>query len=255
MRHNFVNDIGDYAKYALLRAVCASDLELIRLGVIWYLTDHVEWNADGRKRAHLSQDGWANLDPDLLATMRQLESTLPSKDALNVSLIEASGILPAGTVFFAEALPQGQGTPRQRASERTVWFERARKSVANCNLIFLDPDNGLEVPSVPVTSRLASKYASVPEVGRLLESGASVVLYQHGCRMPWQAQRERILSQIASGTDQAVVIRTLRFGAFGARAFFCVTTCPRMSAAVERGLDQLRRRVEGWDKSGHLLIE
>jgi hypothetical protein len=120
VRHNFVNDIGDYAKYALLRAVCASDQELIRLGVIWYLTDHAEWNADGRKRAHLSQDGWANLDPDLLATMRQLESTLPSQDALNVSLIEASGILPAGTVFFAEALPQVQGTPRQRASERTV---------------------------------------------------------------------------------------------------------------------------------------
>jgi hypothetical protein len=255
VRHNFVNDIGDYAKYALLRAVCASDQELIRLGVIWYLTDHAEWNADGRKRAHLSQDGWANLDPDLLARMRQLESTLPGQNALNVGLIEASGILPTGTVFFSGALPQGQGTPRQRASERTAWFERARKAVATCNLVFLDPDNGLEVPSVPVTSRLASKYATVPEVGWLLESGASVVLYQHGSRVPWQAQRERILSQIASGTDRALVVRTLRFGAFGVRAFFCVTTCPRMTAAVERSLDQLRRRVEGWDKSGYLLIE
>lgn len=250
-----MNDIGDYAKYALLRAVCANEQEPIRLGVIWYLTDHAESNADGRKRAHLSQDGWVNLDPDLLARMRQLERTLPGQDALNLSLIEDSGILPAGTVFFSEALPQGQGPPSQRTSERTAWFERARKAVANCNLVFLDPDNGLEVPSVPITSRLASKYASVAEVGWLLESGAAVVLYQHGSRMSWQAQRERILSQMASGTDQALVIRSLRFGAFGARAFFCVTTCPRMTAAVERGLEQLRRRVEGWDKSGYLLIE
>jgi hypothetical protein len=50
VRHNFVNDIGDYAKYALLRALCASAQPAIRLGVIWYLTEHVERNNDGRKR-------------------------------------------------------------------------------------------------------------------------------------------------------------------------------------------------------------
>ena len=53
MRHNFVNDIGDYAKFALLRALCAAN-ETTRLGVIWYLTEHVEHNGDGRKRNHLS---------------------------------------------------------------------------------------------------------------------------------------------------------------------------------------------------------
>jgi hypothetical protein len=254
VRHNFVNDIGDYAKYALLRALCASDQELIRLGVIWYLTDHAELNGDGRKRAHLSDGGWERLDSGLLAMMRQLESTLPSQD-LSLSLIEASGILPAGTAFFSETVPRMQARPRQRAPERAAWFERARAAVANCNLVFLDPDNGLEVPSVAVTSPLACKYAAVREVAALLDNGASVVLYQHGSRTPWEAQRERIRAQISSGTDRPLVIRTLRFGAFGVRAFFCITTFPRMTDAVEHGLDQLRRRVEGWDKSRYLLIE
>src|SRR6266487_4524467 len=88
VRDNFVNDIGDYAKYALLRAICAGGEETIRLGVIWYLTEHAERNGDGRKRPHLSQDGWERLDPDLLAAMRGIEGALPSPSALSVSLIQ-----------------------------------------------------------------------------------------------------------------------------------------------------------------------
>ena len=255
MRHNFVNDIGDYAKYTLLRALCANGQAAIRLGVIWYLTDHAEQNGDGRKRAHLSQDGWENLDPDLLATLRLIESTLRSQEELNVRLIEASGILPLDTAYFSEPIPRVQRNVQQRISARAAWFSRAQTAVAHCNLVFLDPDNGLEVRSAPITSSLASKYATIPEIAALLENGAGVVLYQHGSRTPWPAQRERICAQIASGTSQALTIRSLRFGAFGARAFFCVTACPHLTDAVGTGLDQLRQRVDGWDKSSYLLVE
>src|SRR5207248_6093505 len=58
MRHNFVNDIGDYSKYALLRALCGHGSGIARLGVLWYLTEHRATNGDGRKRPHLSGDGW-----------------------------------------------------------------------------------------------------------------------------------------------------------------------------------------------------
>jgi hypothetical protein len=121
--------------------------------------------------------------------------------------------------------------------------------------VFLDPDNGLEVRSVPLTSPSAGKYATVSEIAALLENGAGVVLYQHGSRTPWPVQREHICAQIASGTDQALTIRSLRFGAFGTRAFFCITTQPWMTDAVARGLDRLRLRVEGWDKSSYLAVE
>lgn len=255
MRHNFVNDIGDYAKYALLRAFYAAGDGAVRLGVIWYLTSHAENNNDGRKRAHLLTDGWEGLDPDLLARMRRIEGSLLSRDQLNVGLIETSGILPPGTAYFSESVPRVQGIARERAAGRAAWFERAHKTVAQSNLVFLDPDNGLEVPSVPVTSPLSNKYATAAEIAALLEAGSSVVLYQHGSRTPWQRQREQVCARIAAETDQGITIRSLRFGAFGARAFFCVTVDQEMTAAVESGLNHLQQRVTAWDKSSYLLIE
>jgi hypothetical protein len=255
VRHNFVNDIGDYAKYALLRALCASGEPAMRLGIIWYLTEHAESNNDGRKRSHLVSAGWEDLDPGLLPRLRDIESTVQSQDQLNVSLIETAGILPPDTTYFSEPIPLARGTAQQRVLERAAWFERARKAVASCELVFLDPDNGLEVRSVPITSPLSSKYATVAEVARLLDTGAGVVLYQHGNRMPWPAQRERVCTQIAAGAGRAITIRSLRFGAFGARAFFCITSDQEMSDIVEQGLDRLRRRITGWDKSSYLLIQ
>lgn len=255
MRHNFVNDIGDYAKYALLRALCANGQATIHLGVIWYLTDHAEQNGDGRRRAHLSQNGWEALDPELLNNMRLIEGALESQDELNVRLIEASGILPPDTAYFSEAIPHVERSVPQRVSARAAWFSRAQKRVANCNLVFLDPDNGLEVRSAPITSPLARKYTAVSEIAALLEHGTGVVLYQHGSRTPWPVQRERICAQIASGTDRALTIRSLRFGAFGTRAFFCVTSCRDLTDAVDAGLNQISLRVDSWDKSSYLLVE
>ena len=255
VRHNFVNDIGDYAKYALLRALCASGPADLRLGVIWYLTEHAAHNGDGRKRAHLSGEGWEEFDPELLGAMRRIEGRLRGQDDLNLNLIEASGILPAETTYFSEAVPHAGGSTQQRAADRAAWFERARKAVEDCDLIFLDPDNGLEVRSAPVTSPQAGKYATVPEISTLLESGAAVVLYQHGNRTPWPTQRERMCREISSGTTQPLTIRTLRFGAYGVRAFFCISPSQLLDEVVQRALDLLYRRTRGWDKSSHLQVE
>jgi hypothetical protein len=255
VRHNFVNDIGDYAKYALLRALCDADPAYVRLGVIWYLTDHEESNGDGRKRAHLSGSGWETLDPGLLAAMRDIEWRLQGKDQLNVRLIEAASILPGGTAFFAEALPRAGGSAQTRVAERVAWFERARKAVTDRNLVFIDPDNGLQPRSVRLTSPLAGKYATAPEIAALLDAGTAVVLYQHGSRMAWPEQRENVCSAVVAATGKAVTIRTLRFRAYGVRAFFCITTNPRMTGVVNGGMDLLRRRTEGWDKARYLVME
>jgi hypothetical protein len=140
-------------------------------------------------------------------------------------------------------------------AERAAWFERARKVVADCDLVFLDPDNGLEVRSIPVTSPLAGEYATVGEVAALLRTGAGVVLYQHGSRTPWHTQRRRVCTQIIAGADRPLTIRSFRFGAFGARAFFCIASDRRMSDTIEDGLDRIGRRIDRWDKSGCLLVE
>jgi hypothetical protein len=255
VRHNFVNDIGDYAKYALLRAICASGDTPMRLGVIWYLTDHAESNGDGRKRAHLTRGGWEDLDPELLAAMRRIENARQDQSALNVALIESSSILPADTMYFSEPLPGVGGNAQHRVAERAAWFRRARNAVKGSDLVFLDPDNGLQVRSVPLSASLSCKYAAVAEISALLDDSTGVVLYQHGNRAAWSQQRAEVCTQIASGTSRPVTIRSLRFGAFGVRAFFCIAVSRPIADAIEGGLGLLQRRAARWDRSRYLLIE
>lgn len=255
MRHNFVNDIGDYAKYALLRALADNGSVPVRLGVIWYLTEHAEHNGDGRKRGHLTQDGWEALDPELLTRMRLIEAALPDPEALDVRLVESSGILPPDTVYFSEPMPRVPGDARHRTASRAAWFARARQSLADCDVVFVDPDNGLEVPSVPMASPLAAKYAAISELLELLDAHSGVVLYQHADRTPWAQQRKRICEQITSVAPGPLVIRSLRFGAFGARAFFCITGRSELTQAVDKALSRLGTRAATWDKGRYLMLE
>jgi hypothetical protein len=249
VRHNFVNDIGDYAKYALLRVLSASSHPPLTLGVIWYLTEHAEHNGDGRRRPHLSQDGWEQIDPELLAQMRSIESSLRTVDDLHLNLIEDSAILPADTVYFSKPLPDMPSSRAQRVAKRAEWFAAAKQAVADCNLIFLDPDNGLEVKSAGLGSRLASKYVTISEMVELLAGGKLVILYQHCDRSPWQIQRAKICDQLTIGAGQRLFVRSVRFGAFGARAFFCLTLNPDMAETINAGIQEFAERIVGWDKA------
>ncbi len=49
MQDRYAGDIGDFQKYALLKALSEKDL---RLAVIWYLNPDVEGNADGSFMAY-----------------------------------------------------------------------------------------------------------------------------------------------------------------------------------------------------------
>lgn len=228
----------------------------MRLGVIWYLTVHSEANGDGRRRAHLSREGWDGLDPELLGMMRSIESNLRTQGDLHLSLIEESNILPKGTTFFSEPLPDATRLPHQRLYERAIWFRRAREAVTGCQLVFLDPDNGLEVRSVSLSSRFAGKYTTVAEIDSLLSAGAGVAFYQHCDRSAWGVQRARILNQILSGVNQRdVTIRSVRFGAFGSRAFFCVSTRQEITHALNERLVRFEEHVSAWERSHLFLFE
>jgi hypothetical protein len=50
---------------------------------------------------------------------------------------------------------------------------------ADRNLVFLDPDNGLEVKSVPKGRKRSSKYAFLDEIADHYGAGRTILLYQH----------------------------------------------------------------------------
>ena len=165
MKDQYVGDINDFCKYALLRAMSA--VHDGRLVVAWMLTPP-DGRSDGGQIAYLKRpERFRTVDPDLFDGLaEQLTSRTRS-----VAAIEATGIL-AGASFHSTPLPDA-------AAERHSWFAELTENLQPRDLVFLDPDNGLAVPSVPVGRRHSAKYLYWGELETVLADGRSACIYQH----------------------------------------------------------------------------
>jgi hypothetical protein len=101
--------------------------------------------------------------------------------------LEKAGILPANTVYFSDPLsfhlefPSQSREDRQKRKERRrQWLDRAVLKVSKCNVVFLDPDNGLQIPSCSKTSQVRSgKFAYYSEISELEKGKGVTIIYQH----------------------------------------------------------------------------
>ena len=179
-----MGDIGDYGKYGLLRAVAASGL---RLAVNWYrvippspepsdpetrLRPRKKNGAaparrkpqDGRYTEYLSRPAqYSHYDPALFDCLAELVQRDRRLEAL-----QASGILQA--TFYAEPLT---GTDRRQ------WHAKALDATRNGDVVFLDPDNGLETARMHRRRAAAEKHVTWQEAKDYYDRGQSVILYQH----------------------------------------------------------------------------
>jgi hypothetical protein len=111
VRHNWVRDIADFAKYGLLKRLAGDDL---RLGVFWYLTTHAAANRP--LVSYLSQpDRYRACDDALFDTLRRLH--IEKGDKLTLEDIERGDVLPRSTVFHSRPLST---TAIERTSRRMV---------------------------------------------------------------------------------------------------------------------------------------
>lgn len=183
MKNQYFGDINDYRKYGLLRALQASgDGSLL---VAWMLTPD-DGGPDGRLRDYLeSPNRWAHYDRDLFDGLSRLLRSAPQPA---VSLLESSGLLPK-TCYHSVAVPDCR-------QERDAWRTDLLRAAAGVDLVFLDPDNGIQVPSKPVGRKGSSKYVTWREIEELWAAGCSVLIYQHFRRERRQAFAERIAADL-----------------------------------------------------------
>jgi hypothetical protein len=184
MQDRYAGDAGDYGKFGLLRALvsaaAAQDFDF-RLGILWYRYPD-EWHtADGKHISYLNDSPrndtlYRACDPELYAGMRRLVA-----GRRELASIPGMGILPASVVYGDEPLDFGGRTlPWQdRAEWRRAWAARALAAVESCNLVLMDPDNGLAGPRVSRSSRRAGKYVFLDEIEPMIARRQSVILYQH----------------------------------------------------------------------------
>jgi hypothetical protein len=166
MKNQYFGDINDYRKYGLLRA-----LQLhasVRVLVAWMLTPD-DGGPDGGKREYLRDPGrWRTYDPGLYDGLRKL---LRHEVAPTVSLIERSSLLP-NTSYYPAVVPDAR-------VDRDGWREGLLAAAQDAGLVFLDPDNGIEVRSKPIGRKGSSKYVAWRELQDLWNVGCSLLVYQH----------------------------------------------------------------------------
>ncbi len=225
MQHRYVGDIGDFVKLAILRAVYPAG----NLGVAWWLFPDECHNGDGRHTTYLQQpERWRALDPVLFDTLGQVVA----EGERNVHALQDARLL-TGAQFADEVLPVG-GSPADRRNSRVAWFERVQAKLAASEVVFVDPDNGLETAGFSPGTAVAGKSISVAELLALAAGGRAVIAYHHQTRMKgghlheigyWQ-QRLR-----ASGFNTADAIRATPYSP---RAFFLLDAPQEMRAKAAR---------------------
>jgi hypothetical protein len=155
-----------------------------------------------------------------------------------VRIVREWGLLPPATVFVEDVVAS--------RADRDWWCERAVAATTDADLVFLDPDNGLEVTSVGRRSATAPKYTYYSELMPYVQRPQSLIVYHHlGRRGTADEQIDGRLTELGACTNRQPF--ALRFRGGTARAYFVIPS----SDAGER----LRRRTRefldsGWASKG-----
>lgn len=111
-----------------------------RLGVAWWLTSDEERKNDGRHIGYLDDsEKWRRFDPMGFDGLREIVR----RNDRSVAAIEGSGLLPLDCLFASRVIPLPVDLTR-RVDERRRWASEIGVVLNEANLLFLDPDNGLE---------------------------------------------------------------------------------------------------------------
>ena len=179
--------IGDVI-YSLLKAFADAG---VRVGVNWYLTEN-DGSNDGKFTRYLQDGSLRKLSPDVFDAM----STIVLKPDKSVMDVQNSGVIP-DAIFYADLL-KPTGSPENRKQKRIAWFQKSLHELSEAELIFMDPDNGLQ-ESNEASKLGAEKYVLPDEVERYFREGCNVVYYCHKGRrtLPqWMSYKSLMFQRI-----------------------------------------------------------
>jgi hypothetical protein len=203
MKDQYVGDVNDYLKYALLRRLAERDFSV---AVVWMLTTP-DARRDGRRLSYLAQpEKYRQLDPPLFDSLRELVR----RERRDVRAVAREEIIP-NTTYVSDVLSDS-------LLARHSYFHHTWEIAGERDLIFFDPDNGFSVGSVPKGRRNSSKYLYWDELGEAFSRNYSVVVYQHFPRR----RRSDYISEIADRVREVTGSRHILGVSTSHVAFFIV---------------------------------
>ena len=184
MRDAYVGNLGDFAKYSLLRALTGRpekpSEEALPLHTVWFRV------CDDMDPKPSTDVGWRYLDdPDRYRAcdprlFECLKKQFRSPEGRSLDQVRSIRILPPETLYQSEKVPDCHHARRRRPA-REAWTSEMVSEVVeqSCPIVFLDPDVGIAPTS---KKNLASARHVYPcEVNQLLErmdAGGTLVVYQ-----------------------------------------------------------------------------
>lgn len=244
MQDRYVGDVGDFAKFGLLRRLTESDRPKLRLGVVWCAFPDESHNGDGRHVAYLRNETFAALDPDLHARL----SGLVDMGSRTMRDVEVSGILPKPTLFYREpssGLAGDSGTVGYRRHVyRTAWLAGALSATEAADLVFFDPDNGIATELTPRLGPKSGKFIFRDELIPFWQRGQSLVIYHHlnrTCTAEIQTVRlEATLAETFPGSPSLIPLLFRR----GSCRHFWIVSQPGHAAALGKAAEAFL--ASGW---------
>ena len=234
MQNRYVGDVGDFAKYGLLRAIMGRK----RLGVAWYLHPDAGPIGDGKHADYLCRPAeFRHLDCKLFDEMKIIREG----DLRSVAAVEKSGIL-GNAAFADEYLGVERIAVGKRDLQRRQWFARVKDRLADCDFIFADPDNGL-YPDDKFNAGQKVNWKRIPLAEATdLAAGRTAVIYHHNTRYPGGHCKEiRYWMSRLPGCNHA-----FHWKRWSSRTFFIINP----DRETEHLLGQFARR---WRKCGELI--
>jgi hypothetical protein len=190
MKNQYIGDINDFHKYALLRSLGRKMEGRVR--VCWMLTEP-DGRSDGRRLGYLDDLlRFRAFDSALFDALKRLVVN----DERSIERLEASQVL-SGASFHPNILIDDR-------EEREGYFASLRTALEPGELIFFDPDNGVEVPSVRKGTRNSSKYIYWDELSSVLGDGRAICVYQHFPRRPREAFVAGLLDRLRALADEHI---------------------------------------------------
>ena len=170
MKNQYAGDVGDYTKLGILRGLENAGFSI---GLNWYLTldepEHSKTFTDGKHTKFLECD-CDTPDIDLYCALQKIGLS----NNRTVARLERAKLFE-NTLFWNKML---------EGKSRDKWHLEALKKLGKQDVIFLDPDNGLEVKSTNPYSKNGNKYTTYKEAADYYIQGATVIIYNHRDRKP-----------------------------------------------------------------------
>jgi hypothetical protein len=235
MKNQFFGDINDYRKYGLLRLLAGGGG--MKIGICWMLTAD-DGAPGGKLTGYLKNPTrWEKHDCGLFWRLRE---AVLVKQQRNVAQVRIMGIL--------SAVKSHELHLTDKPSVRDRYFKRAFKKLLKVDLIFFDPDNGLEVKSSPRGTKDSSKYLYWKEVRQGFEElGKSLLIYQHFPPENRQRFIVRKREEIKTHTE-AQDIHAFKTP----RVAFFLAVQPKHSEYFQRRIEELER--SSWHAEKQIVV-